>query len=156
MTRDSDRSGASRSDCRDALRSEPEYVAPGNGEGRAAPAQDAALVCGNGPFSATCDRDDCAWPDGPCAVEEVAPRHVLTVYAPRWHGFAKWTTEILWPVGGGVGLVEPQHSGFVRRSKAGVITAGVITQQLPTMRLSRRTARNLALKAREARIVLPR
>ena len=64
----------------------------------------------------------------------------LTLYEPRWHGFAKWTLDRRWPVPGGMQMVEAVHSGFVRRA-----TRGVKKREFAPMQwISRPTARKLA------------
>lgn len=80
-----------------------------------------------------------------------ASKLVLTVYEPRSHGFAKWTTEIHYPRSESLAIVEKQHEGFVwRRGRT-----GVVTQEFPAMRLSRGTSKRLAQKAKGAQIALP-
>lgn len=40
---------------------------------------------------------------------------VLTVFEPRWHGFARWQLDFHRDDGDGWTIVEPHHAGLIRR-----------------------------------------
>ncbi len=77
------------------------------------------------------------------------PHLRLTVYEPRWHGFAKWRAEWVEPQES-VEIISPQHEGWVRRR-----IHNVVTQTYPLIP-SRRTCKNLARRAAKEEIILAR
>lgn len=68
-------------------------------------------------------------------------KHILTVFEPRWHGFARWElNEIEYDRNGIFAQLWPRWHGWVRREPE----AESKVQEFPAIIKTRRTAKRLA------------